>query len=113
MTIALTTRGTDRDAPMDPRFGRTPYFLILDEEIDEVAVVDNTEVAGQAHGAGPRAVRVLVDHGVDVLITGNGPGGNAAAGLQAAGVTVYVGAGEMTAAEALQAYHEGKLPAAS
>jgi predicted Fe-Mo cluster-binding NifX family protein len=113
MTIALTTRGTDRDAPMDPRFGRTQYFLILDEETDELTAIDNTDVSRETHGAGPRAVRRLVDHGVDVLITGNGPGGNAAAGLQAAGVKVYVGAGEMTAAEALQAYREGKLSAAS
>lgn len=112
MIIALTTRGTDLTAPMDPRFGRTPYFLIVDDASDEVQVVDNTAAAGEAHGAGPRAVRVMVDHGVEVLVTGNGPGGNAAVALQAANVTVHVGAGEMTVTEALQAFRDGRLPVA-
>ena len=43
------------------------------------------------------------------LITGNGPGGNAAAGLAATDVKIDVGAGEMTVREALAAYREGRL----
>ena len=32
MKIAFTTKGTDWDSEMDPRFGRTEYFVIYDEE---------------------------------------------------------------------------------
>jgi predicted Fe-Mo cluster-binding NifX family protein len=45
----------------------------------------------------------------DILITGNGPGGNAAAVLKNTPLKIYVGAGEMTVKEALSAYKDGKL----
>jgi predicted Fe-Mo cluster-binding NifX family protein len=113
MTIALTTQGPTLDEAMDPRFGRARYFLLFDDAGETIEAVDNVEGMGQAHGAGPRAVRALVDHGVEVLITGNGPGGNAAMGLKAAGISVYVGAGQMTAREALTAYRDGALEPAT
>jgi predicted Fe-Mo cluster-binding NifX family protein len=45
----------------------------------------------------------------DVLITGNGPGGNAAAVLRNSPMKIYVGAGEMTVKEALGAFKNGEL----
>ncbi len=109
MKIAFTTKGTDWDSPMDPRFGRTSYFFVFDEETDTVQTFDNRDVEHEAHGAGPRTAQKLMELGADVLITGNGPGGNAAAVLQSTGIEVLVGAGEMTVKEALAAYREGVL----
>jgi predicted Fe-Mo cluster-binding NifX family protein len=109
MKIAFTTKGDDWDSEMDPRFGRTPYLLFYDEEKDETFCLDNRDTAEEAHGAGPRTAQRLFDQGPRVLITGNGPGGNAARVLESAGIEVYIGAGEMKAKDALDAYRAGKL----
>lgn len=108
MKIVFTTKGTDWDSAIDPRFGRTDYFLIYDEEADSLESFDNRDVAQEAHGAGPRSAQRLAGLGAEVLITGNGPGGNAAVALGKA-ATIYVGAGEMSVREAYQAYRAGKL----
>jgi len=109
MKLIFTTQGTEWDAVMDPRFGRTRYFFIYDEEADEIEIVDNAAAENEAHGAGPRAAKVLADSGAQVLITGNGPGGNAATVLASLGTEIFVGAGQMTAKEAFEAYKEGTL----
>jgi len=109
MKIAFTTQGTDWDAPMDPRFGRTHYFLVFDEDTDTIEVVDNTAIENEAHGAGPKTAQKLIELGASVLITGNGPGGNAASVLENSGIKVLVGAGSLTAKAALAAYRQGEL----
>ncbi len=109
MNIVFTTRGTEWDSEMDPRFGRTRYFFAFDDGTEEVRTVDNSAVDQEAHGAGPRTAQKLTELGANVLITGNGPGGNAAAVLKATGIEIYVGAGEMTVKEALEAYRKGDL----
>ena len=109
MKIAFTTKGTSWDSAMDPRFGRTEYFLLYDESKDELTAYDNRASANDAHGAGPKTAQKLFELSPDVLITGNGPGGNAAAVLEKTGVEIYVGAGEMTAKEAYDAYKNNKL----
>lgn len=109
MVIAFTAKGTSWDAAMDPRFGRTDYLLIYDDQQDSLRIVDNTDVEGAAHGAGPRTAKRLFDQQANVLITGNGPGGNAAAVLEKANVEVYVGAGNRTVREAYEAWKEGSL----
>lgn len=109
MKIAFTSTGADADSPMDPRFGRTEYILLYDEEKDEYTAVDNRGVDGIAHGAGPQTAQKLFELHPDVLITGNGPGGNSAAVLQKANLSIFIGAGDMTVKEAYQAYKKGEL----
>ena len=109
MNIVFTTQGTDWDSPMDPRFGRTHFFFVLDDETGNFRIVDTSAADKEAHGAGPMTAQKLVEVGATVLITGNGPGGNAAAVLKATGIEIYVGAGEMTVKEALEAYKKGEL----
>ena len=109
MKIAFTSKGTTLDAAMDPRFGRTEYFLIYDEESGHIETFDNRDLAAEAHGAGPKASQRLAEFGPNVLITGNGPGGNAATVLERLGLDIYIGAGDMSVQEALNAYKAGKL----
>jgi len=109
MKIAFTTKGTTWDSAMDPRFGRTEYFLIYDEEKDELTHFDNRDSANDAHGAGPKTAQKLFEFKPDVLITGNGPGGNAGTVLEKAGIKIFVGAGEMTVKEAFGAYKSNML----
>lgn len=109
MKIAFTAKGTDWDSQMDPRFGRTEFIVIYDDEKDEMKNVDNRDIEGVAHGAGPQTAQKLFDLKPDVLITGNGPGGNAARVLQQANMKIFIGAGNMTVKEAYEAFKDGKL----
>jgi len=109
MKIAFTTKGTDWDSMIDPRFGRTEFLLLYDDQKDELLNYDNRKIAEAAHGAGPQTAQRLFELHPDILVTGNGPGGNAAAVLERSGIKIYIGAGEMTARQALDAYKENKL----
>ncbi|MCK4813331.1 MAG: NifB/NifX family molybdenum-iron cluster-binding protein [Candidatus Marinimicrobia bacterium] len=109
MKIAFTTKGTNWESKMDPRFGRTEYFIIFDDEKNETKIIDNTEIINEAHGAGPKTAQKLFEEKANILITGNGPGGNAGSVLEKAKIEIYVGAGEMTVKEAYEAYKKGKL----
>lgn len=109
MKLLFTSQGTDWDSAMDPRFGRTQYFFVYNEETEEVETFNNSAIQDEAHGAGPLTAQKLAEYKAQVLITGNGPGGNAARILATAGTEVFVGAGELTVREALAAYRNGTL----
>jgi len=109
MKILLTSKGTEWNSKIDPRFGRTEYFFIYDEESDEVEIYDNRAIAKESHGAGPKTAQKMTEYDVNVLITGNGPGGNAASVITQTGIKVIAGAGEMTVKEAYDAYKKGEL----
>jgi len=109
MKLVFTTQGTDWESPMDPRFGRTQFFFVYDEDSGEVQAHDNTAIENEAHGAGPKTAQKLSELNAQVLITGNGPGRNAAAVLQTSGTDIFVGAGKMTVREAYAAYQNGDL----
>ncbi len=109
MKIAFTTKGSQWDSKMDPRFGRTEYFLIYDETADTLTAVNNKDTENEAHGAGPKAAQRLAEQKAKILITGNGPGGNAATVLQKLGVDCYINAGDMSVKEAYEAFKAGQL----
>ena len=109
MKIVFTAQGTDWDSKMDARFGRAKYFLIYDEETEQLSTMDNSDVEKEAHGAGPKAAQKMAEAKADVLITGNGPGGNAATVLQRLGMKSYIGAADYTVKEAYEAYKAGNL----
>ena len=109
MKIVFTTQGTEWDSLIDPRFGRTRYLLLYDEEKDELTAIDNSAIENEAHGAGPLTVQKLLGMNPDILITGNGPGGNAATLLENVKITIYTGAGEMQVKEAYDAYKNHQL----
>ena len=109
MKIAFTTKGTKWSSPMDPRFGRTEFFLVYDDEKHEFNHFDNRAIEKVAHGAGPKTAQKLFELKANVLITGNGPGGNAATILEKAGMKIFIGANGMTVKEAFEAYHNRKL----
>jgi len=109
MKIVFTSKGTEWESQIDPRFGRTDYFFTYNEETEEVSTLDNRAIAETAHGAGPQTAQKLFELKPDVLITGNGPGGNAARVLAQGNVKIFVGAGGMTVKEAYDAYKNGAL----
>ncbi len=109
MKIVFTATGTGWDSKIDPRFGRAEYLLVYDTIKKDMEIIDNRDVEDEAHGAGPRTVRLVLEQGAEIIITGNGPGGNASIALEKAGVKVFTGAEKMNIKEALEAYNNKQL----
>ena len=107
MKVAFTTAGTALQAPLDPRFGRAPRFIVYDLDRDSFEVVDNEKSLSAAQGAGVQAAAVVSHSGADCLVTGHcGP--KAFRVLDAAGVRVYL-TDAPTVAEALARFRSGAL----
>ena len=107
MKIAVTSQGKALDAPVDPRFGRAAYILIVDTDDDNFEVLDNSENMNAFKGAGIQAAASVADKGAEVLLTGYcGP--KAFQMLAAAGVKVANDAAG-TVQDALNDFKNGKL----
>jgi len=102
LKICVTSNGKTLQSPLNPRFGRCPYFLVVDTDKESVEALENT-------GAGAQLVS---DAGCRVVITGN-VGPNAFFALNTAGIKVFVGASGKNCEQALKDYNEGKLAEAS
>lgn len=108
MKIAVTSKGTDLDAEVDPRFGRAAYILIVDSETLEFEALDNKENTNALKGAGIQAARMVSDKGAKVLLTGFcGP--NAFKAVKAAKIGVANNASG-SVRDAVKTYLDGKLP---
>lgn len=111
MNIVFTAKGETWESKMDPRFGRTDYLFMYNDETEEIKTINNLDIQNAAHGAGPQTAKKLFELEPKILITGNGPGGNAATVLAQAELKVFTGAGDMTVKEAFSAWKDGKLTA--
>ena len=106
MKICVTAIANSLEASIDPRFGRCPYFIIVDSETMQYEAIPN--MASQAmSGAGIQAVQIIASKGVKVVITGN-VGPNAFQALSAARIKVVTGA-YGTVKEAIEKYKRGEL----
>lgn len=106
MKIAVTAMTPSLEGEIDPRFGRCPYFLIVDTETMEYQALENP--AQQAFGgAGVQAAQFVSSQGVEAVISGHfGP--NAYQALRAAGIKVYGGVfGSIT--DAIEKLKRGEL----
>jgi len=93
--FCITSMGSNLDSPVDPRFGRCQYFLIVDKDGNLEEAVSNTGIQAM-RGAGIQAAQIVAGKGVNIVITGNiGP--NAFVALQASGVRMFPGAFGITA----------------
>ncbi|MFP4434989.1 MAG: NifB/NifX family molybdenum-iron cluster-binding protein [Phycisphaerae bacterium] len=108
MQIAVTAQDHELSAPVDPRFGRAKFFVVVDTESGESSPADNTQNLNAAQGAGGiQAGRNVIELGVKAVITGH-VGPKAFTTLQAGGVAVYTGA-TGTVADAIEQFKAGKL----
>jgi len=106
MKICVTAVADGLDAQLDPRFGRCPYFVIVESETMKFETVANTAL-GAMGGAGIQAAQTVASKGVKVLITGN-VGPNAFRALSAAGIKIVTGAFG-TIREVVERYKKGEL----
>ena len=106
MKLAVSSSQKDLEAPLDPRFGRCPYFLIVETDSMSSESFEN-QSAAMGGGAGVQAAQFVASKGAEAVITGNcGP--KAMQVLSAAGVQVFVGQSGVVK-DLINAYQNGNL----
>lgn len=111
MKVAVTSKGRELDAEVDPRFGRASYILVIDTDTLAVEVIDNQTNKNAFKGAGIQAAAAICDKGAQALLTGFcGP--NAFNALSAAGIKVANNASG-TIRETVEAFKQDKFEFAS
>jgi predicted Fe-Mo cluster-binding NifX family protein len=106
MKIAVSAMNNSIDAPINPRFGRCQYFMIVDTDTMEVKAVSN-DALGAMSGAGIQAAQIIVSNSVQLVLTGN-VGPNAFNVLSAAGVRILTGI-RGTVSQVIEQYKRGEL----
>jgi predicted Fe-Mo cluster-binding NifX family protein len=113
MRIIVSTVNGGLDDRVNPAFGRTPTFTIVDVENGQIASVQVLPNPGysQARGAGVTAAQFVIDQGAEVVISGQfGP--NSSGVLQTAGIKMVSAPANMTVREAVEAFLRGELAGA-
>lgn len=104
--IAVSSSGPKLEDEVEARFGRCPYFLIVDPPTMVFEALPNPNVS-LGGGAGPQSARMMSEKGVSVVLTGNcGP--NALQTFGAAGIQVITGVrGKVR--DAVERFQSGQL----
>ncbi|MGW8179342.1 MAG: NifB/NifX family molybdenum-iron cluster-binding protein [bacterium] len=107
MRVAVTSQGPDLTSPVDPRFGHARYLIVFDTETEELTALDNSRKLNSVQGAGVKAVKAVINEGVDAVLTGH-VGKKALEALEAARVQVFCGASG-TVKDTLSEFTSGQL----
>ncbi|MDI3475695.1 MAG: hypothetical protein PWQ79_918 [Thermococcaceae archaeon] len=113
MRIIVSTVTGGLDDRVNPAFGRTPTFTIVDVENGEIVNVHVVPNPGhsQPRGAGVTAAQFVIDQGADVVIAGQfGP--NSSGVLRVAGIKMVSAPANMTVRKAVEAFLREKLTTA-
>lgn len=106
MKVIVTSTGKNLDAKVDYRFGRSPYFILVDTENFSFESIPN-EASSEFGGAGVKAAQKIIETGAEALITGDiGP--NAYQVLSSAGIKMYQ-ANDLTIKEAIEKLKNNEL----
>lgn len=106
MKLAIPVDENKLESSVCMSFGRTPYYLIFDEDSKEVNFIDNSAIASSG-GAGIKAAQIIVDNKVDVMLTPR-LGQNAADVLNAGEIKIYKTI-EGNAVDNIEAFDKGEL----
>jgi len=109
MIIAISSQKPEIDGPIDVRFGRAPYYILIDSETSNWEAQANPAVS-QSGGAGVAAAQFVIDRKAEVAISGDfGP--NASQALRAAGVKMHTFSADTSSVNAaFERYKQGDLP---
>ena len=110
MKVAVSASGDSLDDPVDPRFGRCQYFIIVDTDSMKFEAIPNINMKAPS-GAGIGAAQLVTERGVKGVVTG-AAGPNAMAVLSQAGIRIYIGA-QGSVRQAIKALERGELCEAS
>jgi predicted Fe-Mo cluster-binding NifX family protein len=106
LKVAVSSTGPTLDSPVSPRFGRCPYYLIVDTGTMGFEALPNTNMNAPS-GAGIAAAQEVAGKEVEAVLTGRfGP--NAYHVLSQVGIKMVTGAAG-TVRQAVDAYKGGSL----
>jgi len=106
MKIAVASKGKTISSRVDDRFGRCPYFLVVDTTSGTIETITNP-AQKEKNAAGIKACHMLIAEGVDAVVVKN-VGHNVFVTLTGAGMDVYtVASGTVKAA--LEQVKRGEL----
>jgi predicted Fe-Mo cluster-binding NifX family protein/ferredoxin len=88
MKIAVTATGPSLDDQVEPRFGRTPYYIFVDSETMAFEALRNPN-ASAGGGVGIQSAQLMSERDVQYVLTGN-VGPNASQVFEAAGIHIAV-----------------------
>lgn len=109
MKVAVTATEASLDAKVDPRFGRCPYFILVETDDASFEAVENPNLS-LGGGAGIQSAQLMAQKGAKFVLTGNcGP--NAYQTLAAADIGVIIGCSG-TVADVIGQFKAGQLNAA-
>lgn len=108
MNIFITVQSSDLHSNIDPKFGRTPWFIKVNTETREWEAMANS-ANHQSGGAGVAAAQFAVDQHVQAVISGDfGP--NASAVLKAGSIKMFKFSPDVvTGEDALNKFLQGSL----
>jgi len=70
MKTVITSKGDNKDAHFDLRFGRAGWFCVFDDETGKPGFIENDQ-ANATGGAGVKAAETMVELGVQKVISGD------------------------------------------
>jgi predicted Fe-Mo cluster-binding NifX family protein len=108
MNIVVSAAGPGMESQVDNRFGRCPYFILVEVEGKKIKghkSIENTS-ANQMGGAGMTAAQAVADMKADAIITVN-MGPRAFIVFKQLGMEIYQGTG--TVKKAVEDFISGKL----
>ncbi len=107
MRVAVTAQGPEGKSPVDTRFGRAKWIVVVDTDTGDSQAHDNEVNLTLSQGAGIQTGQNVANLDADAVITGNlGP--NAYRTLAAAEVRVFLASGE-TVEQVVAAFERGEL----
>ena len=62
MKVAITAQGKDLQSPVDLRFGRASWFILVDLDTGEYQAIRNDQNVGLAQGAGIQSAGNVAGH---------------------------------------------------
>lgn len=111
MKIVVTAQGAEMESPVDPRFGRAKYFVLVDTDTGQHQAHDNAQNLNAAQGAGIQAAQSVAQLGAEMVLTGH-VGPKAFATLTTANIAIHTGA-TGTVKEAIEQFQAGRLEPAA
>ena len=107
MRVGVSATGRDLNARVDDRFGRCPWFLVVDTDSLEFDAVENRH-AEEGMGAGMGAAKDFINAHVDAVISGQ-VGPKAYEVLKALNIDIFLVPGSITVEDALEKLKRGEL----